>query len=682
MSTGFPGYDSVMDETTATIAAILQQYGYATGWWGKAHNTPAFEASQAGPFKRWPTGMGFDYFYGFLGGDANQWQPNLFRNTTPIFPFEGKKGWNLTTEMANDAIRWLKELNSIDPQKPFFMYYVPGGTHAPHHPPPEWIEKFKGQFDNGWNDLRERIFANQQKLGIVPKDTKLTPWPTDLLKEWKNLSADEKKLFARQMEVYAAYLAYTDYEISRVIQAVEDLGKLDNTLIIYSSGDNGASSEGGPVGTPNEVTYFNLIEVPVKDQLAKYYDVWGSDKTYPHMSCGWAWALSTPFKWVKQIAAFFGGTRQGVCICWPKRIKPQEAIREQFHHLIDVVPTILEACGIPEPVSVGGVPQRPIEGVSMVYTWDEKNAKARSRHTTQYFEIMGSMGIYHDGWIASAVPFAPPWEVGAQPPKDYLNNVKWELYDVRNDFSQSKDLAKEKPEKLKLMKDLFMAEAAKYNVLPINANKISLMLTERPNITAGRKTFTYTTPVYGIPQGDSPSLLNRSYTITAEIEVPKEGAEGMLVTSGGRFGGYGLYLLKGRPVFTYNLADVERTRWEGKDALTPGKHTVVFEFKSDPKTKGVKGPFGKGGLGILKVDGSEVARKTIERTLPFILQWDETFDVGQDKQTPVDDNDYQCPFVFTGKLIRLTVQLEALNLALQELLEFEMKSQRNNKSSE
>jgi arylsulfatase len=676
IATAYPGYDSLMDETTATIAAILRQYGYATGWWGKNHNTPSFEASQAGPFNRWPTGgYGFDYFYGFVGGDTSQWQPNLFRNTTPIYPFEGKKDWNLITEMANDAIGWLKQLNSLDPERPFFMYYVPGGTHAPHHPTPEWIEKFKGKFDNGWNDLREQIFANQKKLGILPKDARLTPWPKDILPEWSSLNADEKKLFAKQMEVYAAYLAYTDHEIGRVIQAVDDLGKLDNTLVIYMSGDNGASSEGGLLGTPNEMTYFNAIEVPVKDQLERFYNVWGSDKTYPHYACGWAWALSTPFKWIKQVAAYFGGTRQGTCIAWPRRIKHQEAVRDQFHHVIDLVPTILEACGIPEPVSVGGVPQRPIEGVSMVYTFDEKNAQAKSRHTTQYFEILGNVGIYHEGWIASAVPFAPPWEGAAKPPKDLINDVKWELYDLSKDFSQYEDVAKAHPEKLRLMKDLFVSEAAKYDVFPLQGGKVTRLLVPRPSITAGRKTFNYTTRVYGIPGADSPSTLNRSYTISAEVVIPKEGAEGMLVTFGGRFGGYGLYLLKGRPVFTYNFLDLERFRWEGKDALAPGKHTVAFEFKSDPKTRGVIGPFGKGGLGVLKVDGQEVARQSLERTVPFLLNIDEGFDVGQDKQTPVDDRDYQCPFEFTGQLNRVTVELGEIDLALLEFMEFQKKSQ-------
>jgi len=675
ISTGFPGYDSMLDETTATIAAILGQYGYATAWFGKDHNTPSFEMSVAGPFTRWPTGgYGFDYFYGFPCADTNQWTPLLYRNTTPIFPFTEKKGFNLITAMANDAIRWLNELNSVDPAKPFFMYYVPGGTHAPHQPTPEWIEKFRGKFDNGWNDLREQIFANQQKLGVIPKDAKLTPWPKDL-PEWKTLNPDEKKLFAKQVEVYAAYLAYTDHEIGRVVQAIEDMGKLDNTLIIYVSGDNGCSAEGSLNGTPNEVAVMNVIEFPVDVQLKRFYDVWGSDQTYPHMACAWAWAFSTPFKWMKQIAAYFGGTRQGTVICWPKRIKPQEAIREQFCHVIDIVPTILEACGIPEPVSVNGVPQRPIEGTSFLYTFDAKNAKAKSRHTTQYFEMLGNAAIYHEGWIASAVPFAAPWDLAAKAPKDMINGVKWELYDVTKDFSQYQDVAKAHPEKLKLMKDLFMAEASKYNVFPLNGSKSQRFFVPRPSLAAGRSDFVYTRPVAGIPPGDAPNQMNRSFSITAEVEIPEDGTEGVVITNGGRFGGYGMYLLKGHPVFTYNLVDLELTRWESKEALTPGKHSIAYEFTRDPKTKGVVGPFGKGGLGVLKVDGKVVAKKVIQRTIPFTMPWDETFDIGSDLRTPVNYNDYQCPFPFTGTITRVTVHLGPLELEPKARAEFQKKTQ-------
>jgi arylsulfatase len=378
---------------------------------------------------------------------------------------------------------------------------------------------------------------------------------------------------------------------------------------------------------------------------------------------------------MKQIAAYFGGTRQGTVISWPKRINDKEGIREQFCHVIDIVPTILEACGIPEPVSVNGVPQTPIEGTSMVYTFDKANAKAKSKHTTQYFEMLGNCALYHEGWIASAVPFAAPWDLAAKSPKDMLNGVKWELYDLTKDFSQYEDVAKANPEKLQLMKDLFMAEAAKHNVFPLDGSKSERFAVPRPSVTAGRTQFVYTKPGVSIPTGDAPNQMNRSFSITAEVEIPKEGAEGMLLTHGGRFGGYGLYLLKGRPVFTYNFVDLERTKWEGKDALTPGKHTIVYDFTHDPNTKGAVGPFGKGGLGVLTVDGKVVAQKVIQRTIPLIMTWDETFDIGQDLRTPVDDNDYQCPFPFTGTLTKVTMNLEPLQLGPIATAEFQKKTQ-------
>jgi arylsulfatase A-like enzyme len=402
-STGFPGYDSIIPKDKATIGRILKDNGYSTSWFGKDHNTPTFQASQVGPFDQWPIGMGFDYFYGFVGGDTSQWQPNLFRQTTAIYPYLGNPKWNLTTAMADDAIDWLNQLNQIDPSKPFFCYYVPGGTHAPHHPTPEWIDKIHNMhlFDKGWNELRNTIFANQKRLGVIPQDAKMTPWPDSLLKQWDALGADEKKLFIRQVEVYAAYLAYTDHEIGRVIQAVEDMGKLDNTLIIYISGDNGSSAEGTVIGTPNEVAMFNGVNVPVEDQLKYFYDVWGSDQTYNHMAVPWTWAFDTPFSWTKQIASHFGGTRQGMCISWPGHIKDAGGIRNQFHHMIDVVPTILEVSGIPAPEKVDGIKQAPIEGVSFAYTFDKTNANMPSTHKTQYFEMFGDHAIYHEGWIAA-----------------------------------------------------------------------------------------------------------------------------------------------------------------------------------------------------------------------------------------------------------------------------------------
>ena len=405
MSTGFPGYNSVIGVDNATIGRILLEHGYRTSWFGKDHNTPDWTASQAGPFDQWPTGMGFEYFYGFVGGDTSQWQPNLFRNTTPIYPYVGNPEWNLTTAMADDAIHWLNQLNDINPSMKFFLHYVPGGTHSPHHPTPEWIKKITDMhlFDQGWNALRDQIFANQKRLGVVPQDARLTPWPDDLLKTWDKLTDVEKKLFIRQANVYAAYLAYTDQEIGRVIQAVEDLGKLDDTLIIYISGDNGASAEGSPNGTPSEVLQFNGIELTAEQQMP-FYDAWGTDATYPHFAVPWSWAFDTPYKWMKQIPSFFGGTRQGMAVSWPARIKDKGGVRNQFHHVIDIVPTLLECIGIRAPDMVDGIAQKPIEGVSMAYTFDKANAAAPSRRETQYFEMMGVHGLYHNGWMLSAVP--------------------------------------------------------------------------------------------------------------------------------------------------------------------------------------------------------------------------------------------------------------------------------------
>ena len=664
-ATGFPGYDSFMTKDKATVGAILRGHGYATSWFGKNHNTPNFQASQVGPFDQWPTGLGFDYFYGFLGGDSSQWQPNLFRDTTPIYPYVGHPGWNLITGMADDAIHWVNQLDQVAPDKPFFLYFVPGATHAPHHPTPEWIKKISDLhlFDGGWNKLRETIFANQKKLGVIPQDAQLTPWPSDLLKNWDQLSADEKKLFVRQADVYAAYLAYADHEIGRVIQAVADMGKLDNTLIIYIVGDNGGSAEGSLIGTPNEVASIQGIDVPVADQLKYFYDAWGSDRTYPHMAVAWSWAFDTPFAWTKQVASHFGGTRQGMVVAWPNVIKDKGSVRNQFHHFIDIVPTILDASGIQAPQTVDGVTQSPIEGVSMAYTFDAANANAPSDHHTQYFEMMGDRALYHDGWIASTKVVRPPWNtVGAVNP-DPANNVSWELYDLQKDWTQANDVAAAEPKKLKELQDLFWIEASKYQVLPLDASVATRVIAPKPSLAAGRSIFTYTDELTGVPPGDAPSLLNTSYVMTAEIEVPQAGAEGMLNTTGGRFGGYGFYLLKNKPVFLWNLLDLKRVRWEGQDALAPGKHTLEFDFKYDGlgfatlAFNSVSG-IGQGGTGVLKVDGKEVASQKLDHTIPVLLQWDETFDVGADTGTPVDDQDYQVPFRFTGKLDKLTIAID------------------------
>lgn len=667
MATGYPGYDSIIGSDNATIGRILAENGYATSWFGKNHNTPSFQGSAAGPFDQWPSGMGFQYFYGFMGGETDQWTPYLFRDHTPVYPWVGKPGYNLITDMADDAIRYMKELDASAPDKPFFVYYVPGATHDPHQPTKEWIEKISKMhlFDQGYEKLREQIFANQKKLGTIPPNTQLTPWP-DVLPKWESLGPIQKKIVIREADVFAAYTAYVDHEIGRIIQAVEDMGKLDNTLIFYIDGDNGTSAEGTMMGTPNWMTAANgVLELPEAEYL-RYYESWGSDQTYPHMAVPWAWAFDTPFKWVKQVASHFGGTRQAMAISWPGHINDLGGIRSQFHHVIDIVPTILEAAGIQAPDQVDGIKQRPIEGVSMVYTFDKVNANAPSKRDTQYFEMFANRGIYHDGWYACTTPPVPTWALGTKPLPP-INDYKWELYNIADDFSQANDLADKNPDKLKELQALFLTEAEKYQVLPLDNSVLPRLITQRPSGTAGRTTFIYRGENVGIPVGNAPSLLNRDYTITAEITVPKEGAEGMIATMGGRFGGYGLYLLKGKPVFVYNLLNLKRTRWEGgvggQDwlgrSLKTGKHTLVFDFKYD-------GPgLGKGGSGVLSVDGKTLSQQKIDHSIPFLMALDESMDVGIDTRTSVD-NSYQLPFKFTGTIDKLTYQIGPEQLSPSE----------------
>jgi arylsulfatase len=660
IATGFPGYDSIIPIEKGTIGTILKANGYATSWFGKDHNTPSYQSSQAGPFEQWPNGMGFEYFYGFVGGDASQWHPNLFRNTTAIYPFLNNPGWNLETAMADEAIQYVKQLKEVAPGKPWLVYYVPGATHAPHHPTPEWVKKISDMhlFDEGWNKVREKIFANQKRLGIMPENAKLTAWPKEL-PEWDSLGFEEKKLFIKQADVYGAYLAYADHEIGRVIQAVEDLGELDNTLIIYIGGDNGASAEGMLNGTPNEFTTFNGVPVPVRDQLL-WYPFWGSERTFPHFAAGWAWTMDTPFKWVKQVPSHFGGTAQGVVMSWPGHINDAGGIRRQFHHVIDIVPTILEATGISQPDTINGIKQIPIEGTSMAYTWDKADADTPSRRTTQYFEMLGNRAIYHDGWVAATTPATLPWELSTKTPPDVITGYNWELYNVLEDPTQSDDLAARMPEKLKQMQDLFYSEARKYNVLPLDNSTLARWNTPRPSLTAGRTLFNYSGELIGTPASAAPSILDKSYTITAQVDVPDGGAEGMIVTHGGRFGGYGLFLSKGefgigrgKVVFLYNLLDLKRTIWEGPE-LGAGKHTIQFDFTSEGAG------LGKGGTGVLSIDGKEVARNAMEHTIPVTLPEDETFDIGQDTRTGVAllEHRYDPPFRFTGKINKLTFDLE------------------------
>jgi arylsulfatase len=669
-ATGYPGYDSVIKRDTVAIGEILKLNGYDTSWFGKDHNTPQWVASQAGPFTDWPTGpiKGFDYYYGFIGDDTSQWTPNnLFRNTTPIEPYlEAPEGWNLITAMADEAIGRVRMMSELQPDRPFMIYYAPGGTHAPHHPTKEWVDRIEAMhlFDGGWNALRDTIFANQKKLGIIPQTAELTPWP-DSLPQWDTLSVEAKKLYIRQADVYAAYLAYTDHEIGRVVQAIQDAGKLDNTLIIYISGDNGASPEGTLNGLYSEFAVLNGIHPTVEDNM-KFYDVWGTNDTYPHYAVPWAWAWDTPYQWTKEVASHFGGTRNGMVMSWPARITDKGGIRTQFHHVIDIVPTILEAAGVPEPVSVNGITQRPIEGVSMAYSWED--AGAPGRRDTQYFEMFGSRAIYHDEWVAAAPPVVDPWALSlAPPPTDVMNGFKWQLYNIADDWSQAKDLAAEMPDKLRDMQQLFAMQAEKYHVFPLDDRTLPRFMGVKPSYAPGRSEFSYAGEITNVPfagVAGAPNVLNKSYTITAEVEIPQGGAEGMLVTDGGKFSGYGFYLLEGKPVFVWNLIQAELVRWQGQEALAPGRHTLEFDWQ-------YAGPgLGKGGTGTLKVDGAAVDTKDMAHSLPVGIGWVETFNVGIDTGTAVDEADYQVPFPFTGTIDKLRVALgpEQLTPAEQEMI--------------
>ncbi len=677
-STGFPGYDAEIGRDSVAIAAILRANGYNTSWYGKNHNTPPWAESQLGPFDQWPTGeiFGFDHFYGFMGGDANQWQPNLFNDTTQIYPFRDNPGWNLITAEADDAIRHIETVNSVDPEKPFFVYLAPGATHAPHHPTKEWVDKIEAMhlFDEGWNELRETIYANQKRLGVIPESAELTPWP-DGLKKWEDLTDDEKKLFIRQVNVYAAYLAYADHETGRVIDAIERMGKLDNTLVIYIVGDNGSSAEGSPIGTPNEVAQFNGVTPPVDVQLKEFYDVWGTEETYNHMAVGWTWAFDTPFKWTKQIASHFGGIRQGMVMSWPARITDKGGIRNQFSHFIDIVPTLLEATQIPAPRFAYGIQQIPIDGTSMVYSWDA-GPDDPTRHEVQYFEMFGNRGIYNDGWYANTTPIVDPWALFSIPPTDVMNSYKWELYDLTKDWTQSNDLAATMPDKLREMQELFIAEASKFQVFPLDNAVATRMVTPRPSVVAGRTHFEYTYPVVGNPNGTEPLLLNTTYKLTAEIEVGEDGGNGMLFTQGGKFGGHGFYILKGKPIYTWNLLDLERVRWESSDTLTAGKHTVEFEFTYDGLGFGTfafnsLSGVGRSAEGVMRIDGKEVARQKMEKTIPITLAWDESQDIGSDTLTGVNDDDYKVPFAFNGTIEKITLDIQRPKLSPEDIQKLE-----------
>jgi arylsulfatase A-like enzyme len=650
MATGFPGATGEIPNTVAPLATILQLNGYSTGAFGKWHETAAWETSVSGPYTRWPTGPngGFDKFYGFLGGESNQWAPYIHDGTT-IVELPDDPDYHFLADMTDQAINWAKFQQAMTPDRPFFVYFAPGATHAPHHVPKEWIKKWEGKFDKGWDEIRAETLARQIKLGIVPEGTKLAPKPK-AIKDWGKLSADEQKLFSHQASVFAAFLEYTDHEIGRFVRGIEEMGELDNTLIFFVAGDNGTSGEGGQNGMFNEYTYFNGVHEKVEDML-KHLDEWGGPETYPHMAAGWSVAFDAPFGWMKQVPSDFGGTRNGMVVHWPKGIKAKNELRTQFSHVIDVAPTVLEAIGIPEPKIVNSTPQVPMEGTSLVYSFDDGSAK--ERHTTQYFEIAGNRAIYDNGWYARKIHRAP-WEPKGR--GSLTDDSGWQLYNVKEDFSLANDLTAQYPEKLKELQDLFLVEAEKYHVLPMDDRvfeRLNAAAVGRPDIMAGRTSLTLAEGMTGIMESTFINVKNQSKTLTAEIEVPEgEAANGIIIVQGGRFGGWALYVKDGVPTYAYNFLGLERTTIAGTEKLATGKSIVRFEFNYDGG-----GP-GKGGMGTLFVNDKKVAEGRIEHTQPGIFSADETADVGIDLGTPVVEAiGSEAKSRFTGGIPKVTVEI-------------------------
>lgn len=652
-ATGFPGNTGQRPNSVAPLAEILRLNGYSTAFFGKNHETAPWEVSVSGPTDRWPTRSGFDKFYGFFGGETDQWNPTLYDGMARI-PTPRHPGYNFMTDMTDQAISWMKFQKSLTPDKPFFMYFAPGATHAPHHVPKDWIAKNKGRFDQGWDKLREETLARQIELGVVPKGTKLANKPADI-KDWDTLGADEKKLFARQMEVYSAFGEYADNEIGRLFDAVGATGQLDNTLIFYIIGDNGTSAEGGMSGMFSEMTYFNNVQETVQEML-KHYDEWGGPTTYPHMAAGWAVAGDTPFMWTKQMPSNYGGTRNGMIVSWPKGIKATNEIRSQWHHVIDVAPTVLEAASLPEPKSVNGTVQSPIEGGSMLYSFDKPDAK--STHTTQYFEIFGNRAIYHDGWFAGTVHRAP-WE---KVPRQKLTEDKWELYDTTKDFSLANDLAAAHPAKLKELQDIFMKDASKYRVLPIDDRLLERLVASmagRPDLMGDRTSLTLSEGMGGMSENVFLNLKNRSCSITADVEIPEGGANGVVIAQAGRFGGWSLYLKDGKPTYCYNFLGLQEYKVAAPTALAAGKATIRMNFDYDG------GGAGQGGLATILVNGEKVASGRIERTQMAIFSADETAGVGMDDATPVTTDYKERDNSFTGKIIKVTIDVKPVGAAVK-----------------
>ena len=645
LATGFPGNTGIRPNSVTPLAQILRMNGYSTAAFGKYHETPPWEVSVSGPFDRWPTGSGFDKFYGFIGGETNQWSPAIYDGVTRV---EHKKdpNYHFTVDMTDHAVNWMQAQHSLTPDKPFYVYFATGATHAPHHAPKEWADKYKGKFDQGWDKLREETYARQQQMGIIPASAKLTPRPEEI-PSWDSQSADAKKLFSRQMEVFAGFAEHTDHEVGRLVEALEKMGELDNTIFFYIVGDNGSSAEGGPEGTYNEMMALNGIPGNAS-QMVNHIDDWGSPNTFPHFAIGWAHAGNTPFQWTKQIASHFGGTRNGMVLHWPDRIKAKGEIRSQFHHVIDVAPTVLEAAGLPEPKSVNGVTQYPMDGVSMLYTIDD--AKAKDRRTTQYFEMFGNRGIYHEGWVA-CTRHSIPWLLVENPP---LDKDVWELYNIDEDFSEANNLASTNPEKLKELQEIFRTEAIKNHVFPIDdrrSERFNPAIAGRPDLLGPRKSLTVYEGMVGISENAFINIKNTNYTITADVEIPKSGANGVIIAQAGRFGGWTLYMKNNKLQHEYNFFGIEKTRVSSTTAVSPGPHTFKYEFLFDG------GKPGAGGTSILYVDGKKVGEGKVPKTEPFAFSADEGIDVGMDGETNVSDDYREGDNTFTGKIQHVTVEV-------------------------
>ena len=651
IATGFPGYTSVRPDSAATIAQILKLNGYNTAAFGKMHQTPVWETSASGPFDRWPTGDGFERFYGFLGGETNQWQPTLFEGTAPV-PTPVDPNYHFSEDLTTKTIAYVREQKAMTPDKPFFVYLSYGATHAPHSVGKEWIEKYRGKFDAGWDKLREQTFARQKQLGVIPQDCQLTERPKEIA-AWDTLSADQKRVAARLMEAFAGFAEHTDVQIGRFVDALQDMDVLNNTLFIYILGDNGSSGEGGPDGAFNEIAALNGVQQSVPDVLP-HLDEIGSPMAYNHFNVGWAHATDCPYQWTKQIASHWGGTRNGMIVHWPAGIKAKGKLRNQWCHVIDIVPTLLETAKLPAPEFVDGIQQQPIEGTSIAYSFDDPNAP--ERHTTQYFEMFGNRGIYHQGWSA-CTRHSIPWVMAGTFPK-FADDV-WELY-AAGDWSQANNIAATNPEKLKELQQVFLLEGAKYNVFPLDDRKIERAnsdLAGRPDLMAGRTSQTLYPGMSHLNENTVINIKNKSHVVTAQFSVPNGKASGSIIVQGGRFGGWGLYLKSGVPAHCYNYFGFEHVYARGTKALAPGKHTIRYEFKYDG------GGVGKGGVGTLFVDGQKVGEARLARTVPFIFSGDDFMDIGIDYGAPVTE-DYKTPQGrFTGEIawVRINIGKEAFS---------------------